>query len=172
MPPAPRARPLPARRPPPTKLLALGRSVSVRVEAVGEAPRPLLHQTAPAAQAAGYTQASSVIPVVRSSEAASGTVTQSLTPSNESAPPCRPLAVHVAPEIVPVLPVPGEVRRGGAGAVVEAVGGDQPGRGRRAGVADRDADGDARPRVAGGVARDRRQGVGAVGDRAVVHETA
>ncbi len=43
---------------------------------------------------------------VRSSELASGTVTQSFTPSNESALPNLPVAVRVAPEIVPVLPVP------------------------------------------------------------------
>ena len=55
--------------------------------------------------ALGRTQASIVIPVLRSSEAVSGTVTQSFTPSNVSAPPFLP-AAHVAPEIVPVLARP------------------------------------------------------------------
>ena len=40
--------------------------------------------------AVGRTQASSVMPVVRSSESASATVTQSLTPSKLSAPPNLP----------------------------------------------------------------------------------
>ena len=46
------------------------------------------------------------MPVVRSSDAASATVTQSLTPSNDSAPPERPAAVRVAPRSCPVLPEP------------------------------------------------------------------
>ena len=54
----------------------------------------------------GRTQASTVMLALRSSELASGTVTQSFTPSNESALPNLPVAVRVAPEIVPVLPVP------------------------------------------------------------------
>src|SRR5262245_17238766 len=45
------------------------------------------------------------MPVVRSSDAASATVTQSFPPSKESAPPDRPVA-RVAPVIVPALPVP------------------------------------------------------------------
>jgi hypothetical protein len=53
----------------------------------------------------GFTHASSVIPVVRSSDAASAIVTQSSSPSNASAPPARPVA-RVAPEIVPGLPLP------------------------------------------------------------------
>jgi hypothetical protein len=56
--------------------------------------------------AVGLTHADSVIRVVRSSEAASGTVTQSLTPSKVSAAPKRPVAARAAPLIVPVLPVP------------------------------------------------------------------
>ena len=44
--------------------------------------------------------------MVRSSEPASLTVTQSLIPSNDSALPYLPLAVRVAPEIVPLLPLP------------------------------------------------------------------
>ncbi len=52
------------------------------------------------------TQASTVIPVVRSSAAASATVTQSSAPSKESAPPKRPLPAHVAPAIAPVRPLP------------------------------------------------------------------
>ena len=54
----------------------------------------------------GRTQASSVIAVVRSRAAVSATVTQSLTPSNESAPPFLPAADQVAPEIVPACPRP------------------------------------------------------------------
>ena len=46
------------------------------------------------------------MPVVRSSDAESATVTQSLRPSNVSAPPARPAVVRVAPEIVPGLPAP------------------------------------------------------------------
>src|SRR5919201_2321283 len=55
--------------------------------------------------AVGRTQASTVEPVVRSSEAESATVTRSLTPSNESARPCLPVT-REAPEIVPALPRP------------------------------------------------------------------
>jgi hypothetical protein len=53
--------------------------------------------------AAGLTHASSVIPVVRSSDAASATVTQSSTPSNDSARPKRPSGTRVAPLTVPWL---------------------------------------------------------------------
>ena len=56
--------------------------------------------------AVGRIQASSVIPVVRSSDALSAMVTRSLTPSKASAPPDLPALVHVAPEIEPVLPLP------------------------------------------------------------------
>jgi hypothetical protein len=56
--------------------------------------------------AVGYTQASIVIPVVRSSVAASATVTRSLTPSNESAFPKRPADVQVDPLIEPALLLP------------------------------------------------------------------
>src|SRR3954463_2125625 len=55
--------------------------------------------------AVGLIHASSVIAVVRSSDAASGTVTQSLMPLNDNAVPYFP-AVHAAPVMVPVLPVP------------------------------------------------------------------
>jgi hypothetical protein len=58
--------------------------------------------------ALGRIQASMVIPVVRSSESASGTVTQSLTPSKLSALPKRPEALRVAPLSVPVLARPDE----------------------------------------------------------------
>src|SRR4029453_9840481 len=61
-------------------------------------------QSAPAP--VGLTQAESVIPLLRSRSLASATVTQSVTPSNESAPPFFPAADHVAPEIVPVCPLP------------------------------------------------------------------
>jgi hypothetical protein len=54
----------------------------------------------------GRTQASTVIPVVRASAALCGTSTLSSTPSNDSAPPCLPLAVQVAPDTVPLEPVP------------------------------------------------------------------
>src|SRR5438093_9378728 len=56
--------------------------------------------------AVGDTQASSVMPVVRSREAASATVTQLLTPPNDRALPYFPLVVQVAPETVPLFPLP------------------------------------------------------------------
>ena len=52
----------------------------------------------------GLTHASSVIPVVRSSEGESLTLTRSSIPSNDSARPKRPAVVRVAPAIVPALP--------------------------------------------------------------------
>ena len=54
----------------------------------------------------GKIQASSVARLVRSSDAASGTVTQSLIPSKVRADPILPAVVRVAPEIVPLLPRP------------------------------------------------------------------
>jgi hypothetical protein len=54
----------------------------------------------------GYTQASSVIAVCRSSELASGTRTRSSTPSKTSAPPVWPCDVRVAPVKMPSLPLP------------------------------------------------------------------
>src|SRR5262249_25129465 len=54
------------------------------------------------------------------------------------------------------------VRDRGAGVLVKAVGGDEP---RDGGVADGEGDGRGGRGVAGGVLRDRRPGVGAVGDR-------
>ena len=54
----------------------------------------------------GLTHASSVIPLERCSEAASGTVTSALVPLNCSALPYLPVAAQVAPVIVPVLPFP------------------------------------------------------------------
>src|SRR5687767_5322499 len=48
------------------------------------------------------------MPVVRSSDAASATLTTSLAPSNDSALPNLPAAFHVAPAIVPCLPRPDE----------------------------------------------------------------
>ena len=56
--------------------------------------------------AVGYTHASRVMAPVRSREVASATVTQSLTPSNDNAPPYFPPVVQAAPEIVPVFPFP------------------------------------------------------------------
>ena len=58
--------------------------------------------------AEGRTHASSVIPVVKSSEFASGTVTQSLTPSKLNAEPNRPAPLHTGPEIEPTFPFPEE----------------------------------------------------------------
>src|SRR5215831_151343 len=63
-----------------------------------------VRQTEPSAL--GCTHASSVIPVVRSSEFESGTVTLSLTPSNERALPCLPPALQTAPETVPLFAEP------------------------------------------------------------------
>src|SRR5262245_37048337 len=56
--------------------------------------------------ALGRTQASRVMPVVRSRALLSATVTQSLTPSKDSAWPKRPLAFQVAPLMVPLRPLP------------------------------------------------------------------
>src|SRR4051794_34857781 len=58
--------------------------------------------------AAGFIQASSVSPTLRSSEALSGITTIALMPLKESAEPKRPAAAQVAPEIVPGLPLPDE----------------------------------------------------------------
>ena len=55
--------------------------------------------------AVGKTHASSVMRLVRSSDAASAIVTQSLTPSNESARPNLPVVMRVA-RWAPALPVP------------------------------------------------------------------
>src|SRR5262245_13764031 len=55
---------------------------------------------------AGLTQASRVMPVVRSRLVECGIVTQSFTPSNDNVPPYRPAAVQVAPDTVPLFPVP------------------------------------------------------------------
>ena len=60
----------------------------------------------PDGAALGFTQASRVIPVVRSSDDASAISTQSFVPSKDNAPPNLPLFVHVAPETVPELPLP------------------------------------------------------------------
>ena len=56
--------------------------------------------------AVGLTHASSVAREVRSSDALSGTVTMSLTPSKLSADPNLPELVRVAPLMEPVLPRP------------------------------------------------------------------
>src|SRR3954468_23902641 len=58
-----------------------------------------VRQTLPSA--VGRTHASIVIALVRSRSLASAIETESLTPSNESAPPFLPAALHVAPLIVP-----------------------------------------------------------------------
>src|SRR5689334_20653563 len=54
----------------------------------------------------GFTHASSVIPVVRSSDEASLIDTQAFVPLNTSALPYMPAVVHLALEIVPVFPFP------------------------------------------------------------------
>src|SRR5580765_4244363 len=54
----------------------------------------------------GDTQASSVIALVRSSDAESGTVTRAVVPLKLSAPPNLPDAVRVATLIVPVFVFP------------------------------------------------------------------
>src|SRR3954469_9608963 len=59
-----------------------------------------------APSALGLTQASSVIPVVRSSEFESGTVTRVLVPLKVSAPPECPATAHAPLATVPLLPVP------------------------------------------------------------------
>src|SRR5688572_14223231 len=56
----------------------------------------------------GLTHASSVMPPVRLSAAASATVTQSLTPSKDSALPNLPPATLTASRIVPWRPPPEE----------------------------------------------------------------
>src|SRR5438309_1554094 len=56
--------------------------------------------------ALGFTHASSVIPFARSSEGASGTVTQLLLPLNASAPPKRPPLDQAVFETVPLFPCP------------------------------------------------------------------
>src|SRR6185295_3154517 len=58
------------------------------------------------ARADGFTQASSVIAVVRCNDAASGTFTLADVPLNVSAPPNLPAVDQVAAEIVPVLLLP------------------------------------------------------------------
>lgn len=55
---------------------------------------------------AGLTQASSVIAERRSSEAESFIETRASSPLNDRAPPNLPAVVHVAFEILPVLPFP------------------------------------------------------------------
>src|SRR6476619_7927731 len=56
----------------------------------------------------GLTHASSVIAVVKRSEAASGMLTRALVPLNDSAVPYFPAVVQVAFMIVPALPLPDE----------------------------------------------------------------
>ena len=54
----------------------------------------------------GRTQASTVIPDNKSSDAESATVTQSFTPSKLNADPNRPDALHTAPDTTPPFPRP------------------------------------------------------------------
>src|SRR5262245_22781662 len=56
--------------------------------------------------AVGRTHASSVIPVVSRSEAASAMSTRALVPLNARAPPYLPAVDHVALTIVPLWPLP------------------------------------------------------------------
>src|SRR5262245_12851802 len=56
--------------------------------------------------ALGLTQASSVIPLVRSSELESGTLTIALVPLKLKAPPYLPLVLQVAFAIVPLFELP------------------------------------------------------------------
>ena len=57
--------------------------------------------------AAGFTHASSVMPVVRSSEALSATLTEPLLPLNASALPNLPALAQLAPPSTePILPLP------------------------------------------------------------------
>src|SRR4051794_1910727 len=65
--------------------------------------------------AVGLTHASSVIPPVRSNEAESGTLTQLLTPLNDTALPNFPVADHVALASVPLFPRPLMSAGGGPG---------------------------------------------------------
>src|SRR6267142_4176586 len=60
----------------------------------------------PEGAAVGNTHASSVMPVIRWSEAASATVTRALDPLNVKVLPYLPFVVQVAAAIVPALPLP------------------------------------------------------------------
>ena len=60
----------------------------------------------PLCEAVGITHASSVIPVVTSSEFESLICTRLLEPLKDKAPPYLPPAMRVAPLIVPVFPLP------------------------------------------------------------------
>ena len=65
-----------------------------------------MRSTQPPGVTVGYTHASSVMPVVRWSEAESLIVTCELVPLKTSALPYLPEVVHVPFEIVPVFPLP------------------------------------------------------------------
>src|SRR6266581_2539437 len=60
------------------------------------------------AKPVGYTHASSVMPLVKSSDAASLTTTTELDPLKANAFPKRPVLTHVAPLIAPALRKPEE----------------------------------------------------------------
>ena len=67
--------------------------------------KAIVRQVVPSAF--GFTQASSVIPAVRSSEAESGTVIQFVgAVEGEREPPDLPVVDQVAPEMVPAFPLP------------------------------------------------------------------
>ena len=86
------------------------RRVLVAVERVDDAAGALLeHHRPPADRAAiGRTHASTVIPLDRSSDAASATVTQSFTPSKLNADPNRPAAAPRRTRHRPRVPRPDE----------------------------------------------------------------
>src|SRR5882672_412179 len=61
---------------------------------------------APPLSAVGYSQASSVMPVVRSKSGASLIVTQLFMPLKDRAVPALPVVTQEAPVITPLLPLP------------------------------------------------------------------
>src|SRR3954468_16157581 len=94
--------------PPPVLAQALGLAVPEAYSDQSRSPvRSFMIAVRQASFWVGLTQASSVIALVRCRSAASSMVTQSLTPSNRSAPPYLPVVVHVASRIVPGGPLPG-----------------------------------------------------------------
>src|SRR5690349_13866610 len=84
-----------------------GTVVSELYREYGAFPDPALKITGPEfVTVPGSTQASSVIPLLRCSEAESLTVTQLFVPLKDSAGPEWPWLVQVALVTVPVLPLP------------------------------------------------------------------
>ena len=126
-------------------------------------------QSAPAPL--GRTQADRVIPFVRSRSFASATVTQSLTPSKESAPPFWPVATRPHRRSCPCAPSPSHPPTIVPVPASNDVRGDEAGRRRRRAVVDRDRDRRRGRRVAGCVTRDGPERVLA-GRRGVVSQEA